>query len=195
MALALSPHKPASEATAHAVGRPGRVVRPANRDRQTITQGRPSAATPAMRLSVECRTRRNQQVQAKYEAEARAQQRAVYVRRRLVAAVLGIMIAAAACLGVRAMASRGDGAASLPTVTPNGSAVLVSVQGSDGEQVDLSGAFVRGEQVYIVQPGDTLWSIASSLTDGNIRGFVSDLIALNGSASIDVGQRLVLPAL
>jgi LysM repeat protein len=104
------------------------------------------------------------------------------------------MIAAAACLGVRVMASRGDGAASLPTVTPKGSAVLVSAGSSAGELVNLSGALVHGEQVYIVQPGDTLWSIASSLTDGNIRNFVSELIELNGSPSIDVGQRLVLPA-
>jgi hypothetical protein len=39
-----------------------------------------------------------------------------------------------------------------------------------------------------------LWSIASSLTDGNVRSFVDDLIKLNGSASVDVGQALVLPA-
>jgi LysM repeat protein len=60
--------------------------------------------------------------------------------------------------------------------------------------VDLGGAFIRGEQVYVVQPGDTLWSIASSLTDGDIRSFVDELVDLNGAASVDVGQRLVLPA-
>jgi Tfp pilus assembly protein FimV len=108
-----------------------------------------------------------------------------------------ITIAAAACLGVRAMASRGDGAASLPTVTPKGSALLVTAAGTDpilGRGGDLSGAFIVGEQVYVVQPGDTLWSIASSLTDGDIRSFVDELIDLNGTASVDVGQRLVLPA-
>jgi len=45
-----------------------------------------------------------------------------------------------------------------------------------------------------VQSGDTLWSIASSLRSGNIRNFVHSLIELNGGASIDVGQRLIVPA-
>jgi LysM repeat protein len=53
---------------------------------------------------------------------------------------------------------------------------------------------VYDDGAYIVQPGDTLWSIASSLTDGGIRDYVAELISLNGGASIDVGQRLVLPA-
>jgi LysM repeat protein len=119
------------------------------------------------------------------------------VRRRIVASLVVITIAAAACLGVRAMASRGDGAASLPTVTPNSSALLMTAGGTDpvvADEVDLSSAFIRGEQVYVVQPGDTLWSIASSLTDGDIRSFVDELTDLNGTASVDVGQRLVLPA-
>jgi len=149
----------------------------------------PRPVSPGLRLSLECRTRRNQDVRSRYQAEARARQRAVFVRRRIVASLVVITIAAAACLGVRAMASRGDGAASLPTVTPNGSVILMTAAGTD-----LSGAFIRGDQVYVVQPGDTLWSIASSLTDGDIRSFVDELIDLNGTASVDVGQRLVLPA-
>jgi len=44
-----------------------------------------------------------------------------------------------------------------------------------------------------VQQGDTLWSIASSLTDGNLRNYVDELVDLNGGASVDIGQRLVLP--
>lgn len=150
-----------------------------------------------MRLSVECRTRRNMQVQARFEARARAEQRSVYVRRRIAAGVLLITIAAAACLGVRAMASRGDGAASLPTVTPRGSTVLfAAVDPVTGiaESATLSAAVARGAEIYVVQPGDTLWSIASSLTTGSIRSYVDALIEVNGSPSIEVGQRLVLPA-
>jgi LysM repeat protein len=60
--------------------------------------------------------------------------------------------------------------------------------------VDVSLAFVQGEGFYVVQSGDTLWSIASSLTSGNIRNYVHSLIELNGGASIDVGQRLIVPA-
>lgn len=60
--------------------------------------------------------------------------------------------------------------------------------------LDLSLAYVQGTDFYIVQQGDTLWSIASSLTDGNLRNYVDELVDLNGGASIDIGQRLVLPA-
>lgn len=165
------------------------ALSPQQQVRPVIAPMRPSPTAAGLKLSVDCRTRRNQQVQARYRAEARARQRVVYRRRRIAAVCVLITIAAVVCLGVRVMASRGDGTASLPTVTPARSAVVFA--GADG---DVSGAFVRGDQVYIVQPGDTLWSIASSLTDGNIRTFVSDLIDLNGSASIDVGQRLLLPA-
>jgi Tfp pilus assembly protein FimV len=59
--------------------------------------------------------------------------------------------------------------------------------------VDVSLAFVQGDGFYVVQSGDTLWSIASSLTSGNIRNYVHSLIELNGGASIDVGQRLIVP--
>lgn len=112
----------------------------------------------------------------------------MYRRRRLLAALLTLTFAAAACLGVRALASRGDVSASIPTVTPLGSAVLYTEVGHD-----ISGAFIHGPQYYVVQEGDTMWSIASSLTDGDIRSLVKKLITLNGQASIDVGQRLALP--
>ncbi len=110
----------------------------------------------------------------------------VYRRRRIAVAALALgltlILTVAASAGIRSLASRGDGAAPVSAVTPG------STSG-----VDVSGAFVVSDGVYVVQPGDTLWSIASSLTDGSIRGYVADLIELNGGASIDVGQLLVLP--
>ena len=52
-----------------------------------------------------------------------------------------------------------------------------------------------GERVTIVQPGDTVWAIASSInTDGDLRDTVDVLVELNGSSALTVGQRLVLPA-
>ncbi len=116
----------------------------------------------------------------------------VYLRRRLVVglAVCGVVVAA--CLGFRTLASRGDETAPIPTVTP----ISASAQplNSTVNGVDVSLAFAQGDGFYIVQSGDTLWSIASSLTDGNIRNYVHSLIELNGGASIDVGQRLIVPA-
>lgn len=114
---------------------------------------------------------------------------AVYVRRRIVVGLLALVLAVAACLGIRSLASRGDGAAPVSAVTPPTLVSGVNVNG-----VDVSGAFALSQGVYVVQPGDTMWSIASSLTDGSVRDYVRQLIQLNGSASLDVGQPLVLPA-
>lgn len=48
--------------------------------------------------------------------------------------------------------------------------------------------------VVVVQPGDTLWSIAAEIApDRDPRATVDRLVALNGSAAIQSGQRLVLP--
>jgi hypothetical protein len=114
---------------------------------------------------------------------------AVYVRRRIVVGLVALVLAVAACLGIRSLASRGDGAAPVSAVTPPTLVGGVNVNG-----VDVSGAFALSQGVYVVQPGDTMWSIASSLTDGSVRDYVRRLIQLNGSASLDVGQPLVLPA-
>ena len=111
----------------------------------------------------------------------------VYLRRRLMVALIGLSVAAAACLGVRALASRGDATASIPTVTPLSAGV------STASVIDPV-VYGQGSGFYVVRPGDTLWSIASSLTDGSISSFVDDLVELNGGSSIDVGQRLIVPA-
>ena len=169
------------------------ALSPQHQTSPVVSPIEPRLTSPGLRLSVECRTRRNHEVRSRYLAEARARQRAVFRRRRILASLVVIMIAAAACLGVRALASRGDVTASIPTVTPLGSQVLYTEVGQD-----VSGAFVQGPQYYVVQEGDTMWSIASSLVassaqSGDIRSLVRDLISLNGRAAIDVGQRLTLP--
>lgn len=51
---------------------------------------------------------------------------------------------------------------------------------------------------YTVQPGDTLWGYAASITpgDGDVSDTVDRLIELNdlGGAALEAGQRLVVPA-
>lgn len=50
----------------------------------------------------------------------------------------------------------------------------------------------RGE--VIAQPGDTLWSIAEAHRGTvSIGRFVDKLVDLNGGASIQAGQRIILP--
>jgi len=49
-------------------------------------------------------------------------------------------------------------------------------------------------RVHIVQPGDTLWSVARDLQpDGDVRPLVARLRALSGGGPLVPGQRLRLP--
>ena len=52
----------------------------------------------------------------------------------------------------------------------------------------------RRPPIHVVQPGETVWSIAESLDAGDVRGLVRRIAKLNGgSTELQVGQRLVLP--
>ena len=56
-----------------------------------------------------------------------------------------------------------------------------------------SGQRVPARAVYLVQPGDTIWSIAHDLDpSGDTRATVDRIVALNGSAALEPGQRLRL---
>ncbi|NDH12212.1 MAG: LysM peptidoglycan-binding domain-containing protein [Actinobacteria bacterium] len=47
---------------------------------------------------------------------------------------------------------------------------------------------------FVVQPGDTLWGIASALApEGDPRALVDQLIDLAGGSQIQPGQQLVVP--
>ena len=57
-----------------------------------------------------------------------------------------------------------------------------------------SAAGVAAPPTVVVQPGDTLWSIAADVApDADVRITVDQLIALNGASPIVAGQELVLP--
>lgn len=58
----------------------------------------------------------------------------------------------------------------------------------------LAGATVSPHALYVVQPGDTLWSIAERLDpQGDPRPIVSELEAQVGSDTVVPGERLRLP--
>jgi hypothetical protein len=64
---------------------------------------------------------------------------------------------------------------------------------SSGGEGDLR---LAGVDSVVVQPGDTLWSIAISLNgDGDVRAVVDEIMELNGlnSAALVPGQTLLLP--
>lgn len=64
-----------------------------------------------------------------------------------------------------------------------------------GSGVDPVGAGTTPEAqtIVVVQPGDTLWSIAADLDpDGDLRATVDRLADRNGGSTLTVGQRLVV---
>lgn len=98
----------------------------------------------------------------------------VYVRRRIAAAVLAalvlLFVLGGAIAAGRALAGHGGVPASAPVAQP--------VQAAP----------------YVVQPGDTLWSIAKRFRgERSLTGYVDALVRANGGAHIEVGQRLQLP--
>ena len=94
----------------------------------------------------------------------------VYRRRRLVVATLVLSV----LLGGRVAADlSGGGPLDAPRPAPP---VLVS------------------ERSHVVQPGDTLWTIARTLQPtGDVRRLVDRLAARRHGAALQVGERIVLP--
>lgn len=99
----------------------------------------------------------------------------VYRRRRLAALVLLFVVVAA----VSALLT--TAATALPVGPAARAAGSVSARAPGGI-------------TYVVQPGDTIWSVARSLQpSGEVRGLVDRLVAANGGTSVQPGDVLVLP--
>lgn len=103
---------------------------------------------------------------------------AVYRRRRAVALILALALVVVATAGLgavlRPLAGNGEGrplsASAVPSPVPAGSETLLA------------------------QPGETLWDIARDLQpSGDVRPLVDELAALNGGATLEAGQAVVLP--
>ncbi len=93
----------------------------------------------------------------------------VFVRRRVLVAVVFIGMFIAFTIGAsNVLANRGGAPASTSAVRP--------------------------ASTYVVQPGDTVWSIADQLRGGASQvDYVDALVASIGSASLQVGQLITLP--
>jgi hypothetical protein len=114
---------------------------------------------------------------------------AVFRRRRIGAALLvGAVLVTLAAL-VAGLMARSDGAGSVAVRTePAPGAVVGDLAAYGSAHIDPPPG-----SVYVVQPGDTLWSVARSLVPaGDVRAEVDHLETLNGSAALQAGQRLVL---
>jgi hypothetical protein len=117
---------------------------------------------------------------------ARSRPSAVYRRRRAVAAVLAAALAIAfAAIGGPLVTTAFDGGADSSVADSSVAEPTAALH------VDVSAS---GHHVIVVQPGDTLWSIARRLDpEADPRPLVDRLVALNGVVAVAPGQRLVLP--
>jgi Tfp pilus assembly protein FimV len=109
----------------------------------------------------------------------------VYRRRRLAALAVAVglvlvaLVLSSALLGDRSDAVR---------IAPAGAPVV-----REPSAYGASGQAVPAGAVYVVQPGDTIWSIAHELDpSGDARAMVDRIVALNGGAALQPGQRLRL---
>jgi hypothetical protein len=104
--------------------------------------------------------------------------RATRVRRRRLVAVVGlVLVAALVVVGARALASVASMPSS-PEPAPLGD-----------RPVPVAG------HTYVVQPGDTLWSIARTIApDRDPRPVVDALRTANGGPDLEVGDRLTIDA-
>jgi hypothetical protein len=104
---------------------------------------------------------------------------ATFRRRRLVALVSAVALIAGLAVAVQAIAQAAS------TVGPSALEPLESEGAGPPRPVD-------GE-VYVVQPGDTLWSIAADLApESDPRPVVDVLRAANGGPELQVGDRLTI---
>lgn len=101
----------------------------------------------------------------------------VYLRRRAVVALVVFAIVTFAGLSTRSLSEAGGNPASVPG---SPAAALGTPVGS-------------APRFYVVQPGDSLWSIGASLGLERIADFVDEVEELNGVTSVDVGMRIRLP--
>jgi LysM domain len=90
--------------------------------------------------------------------------------------------------------------AGLVVATVRVTAALVDIGGSSGPEPIATepaptgpGAAPVAGEAYVVQPGDTLWSIATEVApDEDPRVVVDALRAANGGPDLEVGERLVI---
>lgn len=94
--------------------------------------------------------------------------------------LVAALIAAAIVLGAIAMSAFGFG---------GGLAANSPVEPASADSVVTDAI-----EIYIVQPGDTLWGIASTITPagGDVRDTVDYLSTAAGGADLEIGQRIII---
>ena len=71
--------------------------------------------------------------------------------------------------------------------------ILAHVAGLNNDIVGADISPNAPQEIYVVQSGDTLWSIAMTFdADGDPRDTIDRLAELNGGSNLYIGQRLIL---
>ena len=120
-------------------------------------------------------------------APASVARRSMYLRRRLLAVTLVVTACVVAFLLVGAI-STGLAGGGHPSSAAGASSPTSAAAAS------AAGVAAAPVSYRLVQPGDTLWSIAASIAPhSDLRRTVDRLVAANGNGPLTVGQHLRLP--
>ena len=112
-----------------------------------------------------------------------APDRAVYVRRRLAAVLLLALLFSLAFLGGRVVLD-----------APGGLPASTAVRGQPAAAATAAATLARSGGTYVVQPGDSLWSIAARLEPGrDPRPLVDALAGSRGGAPLVPGEVINRP--
>jgi nucleoid-associated protein YgaU len=157
----------------------GPEIDPAIFERLPVTPAEPFVV-PRLRLVVEGENGPARPGSAQVAREARPGQLRLTRRGRVVVVLLVALVLAALSLGLALASSQA-------------SASTGSAAGARAASAALAGS----SETVVVQPGDTLWSIARQVApNADPRGVVDAIIAANhlAGASVQAGQQLVLPS-
>ncbi len=91
----------------------------------------------------------------------------------------------------------GNLAAVLAAVVALGVAIVVAsriVMALGGAPASTSERHPNNPQIHVVQPGESMWSIAQSARpDADIATIVRAMVVANGGSTLQVGQQLAIP--
>jgi hypothetical protein len=147
----------------------------------------PEPRRPALRLVVS--TPHEPGLARSRQVAQRRPHRAVYWRRRAMVLLVAVTLVALGWAVAGAMAGPAD---DLSVVTAgSGAAVLAPATAPEAAP-----AASAAPKVYVVRPGDTVWSIAERLApEGDVRELVDELTERAGGSGLQAGQRIALDGL
>lgn len=146
----------------------------------------PAARRPALRLVPDVEHERRPTPRSVTPPPRLRPSAVTYWRRRVVVLLALTSLAIVAHLVVGAATDHPDERSVI--TAPSAAVALVDPSAAPAASADA--------QVYVVRPGDTVWSIAASLQpEGDVRPLVDQLTERAGGSGLQAGQRIALDGL